>query len=139
MSNSSYVILGFCVNKLTKYQINYKIKNIKLASVQSGKTKSGTHTRTHARTHTHNPFNGTLPRTTQVSRYQKGKTNVDFTEARDSGISWAICKSAPRSRQSRQHPTTEVFTGRMTFLLLNEWHKSTEGTKLNLIHPNKHI
>jgi len=28
-----------------------------------------------------------------VSRYQKGKTNLDFTEARDSGgsgISWAI-------------------------------------------------
>ena len=33
--------------------------------------------------------------------YQKGKTNHDFTEARDSGsgISWAICKSAPHSRQ----------------------------------------
>jgi len=95
--------------------------------------------RARACTHTHNPFHGTLLRTTQVSRYQKGKTNLDFTEARDSGISWAICKSAPHSRQSRQHPTTEVFTGRMTFLLLNEWHKSTEGTKLNLIHPNKHI
>jgi len=34
-----------------------------------------------------------------VSQYQRGKTNLDFTEARDSGISWAICKSAPRSRQ----------------------------------------
>ena len=36
-----------------------------------------------------------------MSQYQKGKTNLDFTEARDmdSGISWAICKSAPRSRQ----------------------------------------
>ena len=34
-------------------------------------------------THTH-PFNGPLPRTTRLSRYQKGKTNVDFTEARDS-------------------------------------------------------
>jgi len=31
--------------------------------------------------------------TTWVSRYQKGKTNLDFTEARDSGISWAVCKS----------------------------------------------
>jgi len=30
------------------------------------------------------------------------KTNLDFTEARDSGsgISWAICKSAPCSRQT---------------------------------------
>ena len=34
-----------------------------------------------------------------MSRYQKAKTNLDFTEARDSGISWDICKSAPRSRQ----------------------------------------
>jgi len=52
----------------------------------------------HTHTHTH-PFNGPLSRTTRVSRYQKGKTNLDFTEARDSGISWAICKSAPCSRQ----------------------------------------
>ena len=34
-------------------------------------------------THTH-PFNGPFSGTTQVSRYQKGKTNLDFTEARDS-------------------------------------------------------
>jgi len=48
--------------------------------------------------HTH-MFNGPLSGTTRVSRYQKGETNLDFTEARDSGISWVICKSAPRSRQ----------------------------------------
>ena len=51
-------------------------------------------------THTH-PFNGPLSGTTQVSWYQKGKTNLDFTEARDSEWQWhqlAICKSAPRSR-----------------------------------------
>jgi len=36
--------------------------------------------------HTH-PFNGPLSGTTQVSRYQKGKTNLDFTEARDSECS----------------------------------------------------
>jgi len=38
-------------------------------------------------THTH-PFNGHLSRTTRVSRYQKGKTNLDFTEARDSEWHW---------------------------------------------------
>ena len=37
--------------------------------------------------HTH-PFNGSLSGTTQVSRYQKGKTNLDFTEARDSEWQW---------------------------------------------------
>ena len=51
-------------------------------------------------THTH-PFNGPLSRTTWVSRYQKGKTNMDFTEetVSGSGIRWAICKSASHSQQ----------------------------------------
>ena len=44
-------------------------------------------------------LNGPFSSTTQVSRNKKGKTNLDFTEARDNGISWAVCKSAPRSRQ----------------------------------------
>ena len=34
------------------------------------------------------PFNGTLSGTTQVSQYQKGKTNLDFTKARDSELQW---------------------------------------------------
>ena len=34
------------------------------------------------------PFNGFLSRTTQVSRYQKRKTNLDFTGARDSEWHW---------------------------------------------------
>ena len=38
-------------------------------------------------THTH-PFNGPLSGTTRVGRYQKGKTNLDFTEARDSEWQW---------------------------------------------------
>ena len=49
-------------------------------------------------TNTH-PFNSPFSGTAQVGRYQKSKTNLDLTEARDSGISWAICKSAPCSRQ----------------------------------------
>jgi len=39
------------------------------------------------RTHTQ-PFNGPLSGTTRVSRYQKGKTNLDFTETRDSEWQW---------------------------------------------------
>ena len=35
-----------------------------------------------------NPFNGPLSGITLVSRYQKGKTNLDFTEARDSEWQW---------------------------------------------------
>ena len=50
-------------------------------------------------THT---FNGPFSWTTRVSWYQKGKTNLDLLKQETvsgSGISWAICKSAPRSRQ----------------------------------------
>jgi len=58
---------------------------------------------THKRVVTYiHPFNGPLSGTTRVSRYQKGKTNLDLIGARDScgsGISWAICKSGPRCRQ----------------------------------------
>jgi len=46
-----------------------------------------TGTRAHARTHTHT-FNGPFSRTTQVCRYQKGKTKLDFAEARDSEWQW---------------------------------------------------
>jgi len=35
-------------------------------------------------THTHTPVYRPFSGTTLVSRYQKGKTNLDFTEARDS-------------------------------------------------------
>ena len=40
-----------------------------------------------ARTHTH-LFNGPFSRTTWVSWYQKGKTNLDFTEATESEWQW---------------------------------------------------
>jgi len=38
-------------------------------------------------THTH-PFNGPFSGTNWVSRYQKGNTNLDFCEARDSEWQW---------------------------------------------------
>ena len=41
------------------------------------------------RTHTHtHPFNGPVSGTTRVTRYQTGKTNLDFTEARHSEWQW---------------------------------------------------
>ena len=59
-------------------------------------------------THTHT-FNGPFSRTTQVSRYQKGKTSLDFTEARDSERQWnplghmQVCISF----QTRNHASTQ--------------------------------
>jgi len=52
----------------------------------------------------------------------------------DSGISWAICKSAPRSRQiAMLASTTQFFTGRMPFLSPNHHCQGTEG--IVKIHP----
>jgi len=61
----------------------------------------------HALTHTHTrtivlQLFWILSGTTRVSRYQKGKTNLDLLEQEivsGSGICWAICKSAPHLRQ----------------------------------------
>ena len=52
------------------------------------------------------PFNGPLSRTTRVSRYQKGKTNPDFTEARGSERQWhqlghmQVCTSLQTDNQA---------------------------------------
>ena len=47
-------------------------------------------------THTHGP----LSRTTLVSRYQKGKTNLDFTEARDSEYCTLKCSRVKKCAYS---------------------------------------
>jgi len=82
-------------------------------------------------THTH-PFIGPLSRTTRVSRYQKSKTNLDFTEARDSEWQWHQLghMQVSTSLQTDNHTSTSplsFFTGRMPFLLPNQQRQSTEG------------
>jgi len=87
----------------------------------------------HLHTHTHTTvllLLWNMSGTTRVSRYQKGKTNLDLLEQEIvsvSGICWATCKSAPHPRKPRQHPTTQFFTGRMAFLTPNQQRQSTEG------------
>ena len=94
-----------------------------------------THARTHKRMHTQHthPFTGPLSGTTWVSRYQKGKTNLDFTEATDS--EWQrhqlghmqICTSLQTNNHASTTPL-KFFTGRMPFLPPNQQCQSTEGT-----------
>jgi len=68
--------------------------------------------RQHTTTHTHTHLSAFYSGTTRLSWYQKSKTNLDFTEARDSEWQWAICKSAPRSRQiTMPAPHHSVFYG----------------------------
>ena len=82
-------------------------------------------------THTHS-FNG--PFSGQVSQYQKGKTNPNFTEARDSEWQWhqlghmQVCTSL--QLQTENHagtPPLKCFTGQMPFLSPNQQNQSTEG------------
>jgi len=53
---------------------------------------------------------------------------------RGSGVSWAICKSAPHPRQITMPASHHsVFTGQMPFLPPNQQRQSTEGnTNLNI-------
>jgi len=85
-------------------------------------------------THTHaHPFNGPCFWSTQVSQYQKGKTNLDFTEARDSEWQWhqlghtQVCNSLQTDNHANTPPLS-FFTGRMPFLPPNQQRQSTEGT-----------
>ena len=56
-----------------------------------------------------------------------------------SGIHWAICKSAPRSRQITMPVPhhSKFFTGRMPFLPPNQQCQSTEGRKAIFTPSNK--
>ena len=84
-------------------------------------------------THTH-LFNGPLSGTTQLSRYQKGKTNPDFTGARDSECQWhqldhmQVCTTLQTDSHASTPPLS-FFTGRMSFLPPNQQRQSTEGIK----------
>jgi len=69
---------------------------------------------------------------TRVSRYQKGKTSLDFTEARDSEWQWHqlghmhVCISLQTDSHAST-PQLKFFTGRLPFLPPNQQHHSTEG------------
>jgi len=63
--------------------------------------------------HTHTcPFNGRLSGTTRVSRYLKGETNLDFTEARDSDWQWHQlgCMQVCISLQTDNYASTPPFS-----------------------------
>ena len=83
---------------------------------------------TRTRTHTH-PFNGPFSGTTRMSQYQKVKTNLDFTEARDSEWKWhqlghmQVCTSLQTDNHASTPPLS-FFTGRMPFLSPNQQRQS---------------
>ena len=68
-----------------------------------------------------------------MSRYQKGKTNLDFTEAR--GSEWhqlghmQVCTLLQTDNHAITSPLS-FFTGRMPFLPPNQQHQITEGKEM---------
>jgi len=84
-----------------------------------------------AHTHTHTRLTALFPGQPRCTGTRKVKPICFILKQETvsgSGISWAICKSAPRSRQTTtQAPHHSVFTGRMPFLPPNRQCQSTEG------------
>jgi len=69
-----------------------------------------------------------------VSWYQKGKTNLDFTEARDSEWQWQqlghmqVCTLLQTDAMPAPYRSVfYFFTGRMPFMPPNQQCQSTEG------------
>jgi len=77
--------------------------------------------------HTHT-FTGPFSGTTQLSRHQKGKTSLDFSEASDSEWQWhqlghmQVCTLLVQTDNHANTPplSGSVFTGRMPFLPPNQ-------------------
>jgi len=92
-SNFTLIVIVTCTIYLsiTDVDISIKVKNFL--------SLNNTHT-----------FNGPLSGTTRVGRYQKGKTNLDFTEARDSEWQWyqlghmQVCTSLQANNHASSPP-----------------------------------
>ena len=87
--------------------------------------------KTYMHTYIH-PFNGPLSGTTLVSRYQKGKTSLYFTGARDSEWQWhqlghmQICTSSQVDNHASTSPLS-FFTVQMPSMPPIQQRQSSEG------------
>jgi len=79
-----------------------------------------------------------------VSRYQKGETNLDFTEARDSEWQWhqlgrmQVCTSIQTDNHASTPPLSFLI-GRTPFLLPNQQCQSIGGINNDLIKTDKRL
>jgi len=92
------------------------------------------------------PFNGPFSGTTRVSQYQKGKTNLDFTEARDSEWQWhqlgrmQVCISLQTDNHASTPPLSFLQTGRPSCRPTNsvkalkaQWHISIKRRAITFL------
>jgi len=113
----------------------YAVRCLAYTEVNEHSVVGYTHTRARV-------LNGLLSGTTRVSRYQKGKTNLDFTEARDS--EWQshqlgymqVCISLQTDNDASTPPLS-FYTVRMPFLPPNQQRQSTEG--YTVVHTYTYI
>ena len=107
--------------------------NLPNTHTEQDSVSAHTHTRTHARTHAHTHTRlmalcPGLPGWAGTRKVRPIWILLKQETVGGSGISWAICKSAPRSRQiTMRAPHHSVFTGRIPFLPPNQQRQSTEG------------
>ena len=72
---------------------------------------------THTHAHTHTRLTALFSGATQVGRYQKGKTNLDFTDARDSEWQWLqlgdmqVCTSLQTDNHASTPPPSFLQAG----------------------------
>ena len=92
-------------------------------------------------THTHrHPLNGPLSGTTRISRYQKGQSNLYFTEARHSEWQWhqlghmQVCISLQTDNHSSTAPLS--FYRPDALHAAQPQHLSTEGKKHGTFHKS---
>jgi len=75
-----------------------------------------------------------------VNQYQKGKTDLDFAEARESEWQWhqlshmQVCISLQTDNHANT-PPVKFFTGRMPFLPPNQQRQRTEGRNKEGVIP----
>ena len=99
-----------------------------IAHIEHTHTHERTHTHTHTHTHLMALFCDYPGEPVPEMQNQSGFILLEQETVSGSGISWAICKSTPCSRQITM-PTLHhsVFTDRMPFLPPNQQRQSTEG------------
>ena len=82
-------------------------------------------------------FDGPFSGTTRVSRYQKNKTNLDFTEetVSGSGINWAVCKSAVCTSLQDNHASTPPLSFYRAMLCIRGTSHGPVSVRLS-VHPS---
>jgi len=111
-------------------------RNEAVRSISGETSCTGTHTHTQT-------LNGPLSGTTQVSRYQKGKTNLDSTEARDSEWQWhqlghmQVCTSLQTDNHASTPPLSFLQAGCSSCLPTNSV-RALKAKHLALADTAKH-